>query len=247
MAILHSRDEFVSAVDIFRSKGRHTQINSDISQRVVMQHSTLPWISSRVAGLQLRTLEGDAEADARATAIVRLAPSTMIASCTHDLGEEIVVLDGVLTDEFGNYGKGSYVKNPPGSAHACESALGCLLFVKRHHLVTDDDKRIVVDTAAMPWYQGLVEGLSVMPLHEFGTQHTALVRWAPGTRFTPHRHYGGEEIYVLEGMFEDEYGRYPAGSWLRSPHMSMHCPFSNEGCTIFVKTGHLLQDGAGFE
>jgi len=155
----------------------------------------------------------------------------------------------VLTDEFGSYGKGSYIKanyvtNRPGSSHACESASGCMLFVKRHHLEMDDDQRIVVDTAKMPWYQGLVDGLSVMPLSEFGTRHTALVRWAPGTRFNPHRHYGGEEIYVLEGVFEDEYGRYPAGSWIRSPHMSAHCPFSIEGCTIFVKTGHLLQEEA---
>ncbi len=219
-------------------------INSDISQRVVVQQSGLPWIASPLAGVQHRALEGGAEAAARATAIVKLAPGAKIGNCTRDLGEEIVVLDGELTDEFGSYGKGSYIKNPPGSSHGCESASGCLLFVKRHHLETDDDQRIVVDTASMPWYRGLVDGLSVMPLAEFGTQHTALVRWAPGTRFNPHRHYGGEEIYVLDGVFEDEYGRYPAGTWLRSPHLSAHCPFSIEGCTILVKVGHLLQDEA---
>ena len=223
------------------------QINSDISQRVTIQQATLPWIATSLAGVKIRTLEGGGEAAARTTAIVELSPGAKIVSCTRDLGEEIMVLDGVLTDEFGSYGKGSYVKasnvtNRPGSSHACESASGCLLFVKRHHLETEDDSRIVVDSASMPWYQGLVDGLTVMPLSEFGTQHTALVRWAPGTRFNPHRHYGGEEIYVLDGVFEDEYGRYPAGSWIRSPHMSAHCPYSIEGCTIFVKTGHLLQD-----
>jgi len=217
-------------------------LNSEISKRVVIEQSTLPWVASPLEGVQLRSLEGGAGETARATEIVKLAPGAKIASCTRDLGDEIVVLDGVLTDEFGCYGKGSYVKNPPGSSHACESVSGCLLFVKRHHLEPDDDSHIVVDSAAMPWYQGLVDGLSVMPLAEFVTQHTALVRWAPGTRFNPHRHYGGEEIYVLEGVFEDEYGRYPAGSWIRSPHMSAHCPYSIEGCTIFVKTGHLLQE-----
>ena len=68
----------------------------------------------------------------------------------------------------------------------------------------------------------------------------AVVRWAPGTYFNPHRHFGGEEIFVIDGVFEDEHGRYPEGTWLRSPHMSAHKPFSVEGCTIFVKTGHLL-------
>jgi anti-sigma factor ChrR (cupin superfamily) len=230
-----------------QSTGRHMQINSDITKRAVIHQDTLPWIASPWTGVQLRTLECGAEAAARATAIVQCAPGSRIDNCTHDLGEEIVVLDGVLTDELGSYGKGTYVKasyvtNRLGSAHACESASGCMLFVKRHRLEPDDDQRIVVDSATMPWYQGLVEGLSVMPLSEFGTRHTALVRWAPGTRFNPHRHYGGEEIYVLDGVFEDEYGRYPAGTWLRSPHLSAHCPYSVEGCTIFVKTGHLLQE-----
>jgi anti-sigma factor ChrR (cupin superfamily) len=217
-------------------------IHSDISQRVVIGQSTLPWIASSLAGMQMRILEGGGEAAARTTAIIELSPGTKIVNCTRDLGEEIMVLDGMLSDEFGDYGKGSYLKNPPGSSLACESVPGCLLFVKRGHLEPDDDSRIVVDSASMPWYQGLVDGLSVMPLSESGTQHTALVRWAPNTRFNPHRHYGGEEIYVLDGVFEDEYGGYPAGSWIRSPHMSAHSPYSIEGCIILVKTGHLLHD-----
>jgi hypothetical protein len=52
----------------------------------------------------------------------------------------------------------------------------------------------------------------------------------------------GEEIFVLEGVFSDETGHYPKGSWIRSPHMSLHKPFSQEGCIIFVKTGHLLDE-----
>eukprot|EP01034_Spumella_vulgaris_P008456 gene8456-10765_t len=85
----------------------------------------------------------------------------------------------------------------------------------------------------------MVPGLTVMPLMQQGSGST-LVRWAPQTYFNPHKHYGGEEIFVVDGVFEDEHGRYPAGSWIRSPHMSLHQPFSKEGCTIFVKTGHLL-------
>jgi anti-sigma factor ChrR (cupin superfamily) len=68
---------------------------------------------------------------------------------------------------------------------------------------------------------------------------TSLVRWAPGTRFQPHSHPGGEEILVLDGVFQDEHGDYPAGSWLRNPPGSIHRPWSDPGCTIWVKTGHL--------
>jgi anti-sigma factor ChrR (cupin superfamily) len=78
-----------------------------------------------------------------------------------------------------------------------------------------------------------------MPLHGYGSEHVALVRWAPGTVFQPHSHPSGEEIYVLSGVFQDEHGTYPAGSWLRNPPGSVHRPWSEPGCTIWVKTGHL--------
>ena len=32
-------------------------------------------------------------------------------------------------------------------------------------------------------------------------------------------------MLVLEGVFEDEYGRYAAGTWIRSPHLSEHHPY----------------------
>ena len=176
---------------------------------------------------------------AKATSIVRYQPGSRFQPHTHDLGEEILVLEGTFSDETGDYPSGSYLMNPPGSSHAPYSDAGCILFVKLRHLGSDQVEREVVNTLAAPWYQGMVPGLNVMPLMQQGSRST-LVRWAPGTYFKPHRHFGGEEIFVVDGVFEDEHGRYPAGSWIRSPHMSHHQPFSKEGCTIFVKTGHLL-------
>ena len=216
------------------------KINTDLSLRVVIQQSDLPWLEAPAAGVQRRLLERDGQEVARATSVVRYAPGSQFSSHVHDLGEEIVVLDGVLTDEFGSYGAGTYIKNPPGSSHAPASETGCTLFVKLRHLGRTDRERVVVDTSKKPWCPGLVSGLSVMPLSEFGAEHTALVRWAPGTRFNAHCHYGGEEVFVLEGVFEDEHGHYPSGTWIRSPHLSEHRPFSSQGCTILVKTGHLL-------
>ena len=159
---------------------------------------------------------------------------------THGGGEEILVLEGVFEDEHGRYGPNTYLHNPAGSTHAPFTQEGCTLLVKLRQLDVRDQQRVVVDPRSTPWRQGLVEGLQVLPLHSFETQHTALVRWAPQTFFNPHRHWGGEEIFVVEGVFSDEHGDYPAGSWLRSPHMSQHQPFSREGCLIFVKTGHLV-------
>lgn len=214
-------------------------VNSDYSQRVVLNHHDLPWITSPESGVERRMLERIGEEVARATSVVRYQPGSRFARHTHDLGEEIFVLDGVFSDETGDYPAGTYIMNPPGSAHAPFSDSGCTIFVKLRHLSPDQIEREIVDTNTAPWLQGLVPGLTVMPLMRQGTGST-LVRWAPGTYFNPHRHFGGEEIFVISGTFEDEHGIYPQGSWIRSPHMSLHKPFSKEGCTIFVKTGHLL-------
>jgi hypothetical protein len=61
------------------------------------------------------------------------------------------------------------------------------------------------------------------------------VRYAPGSAFPRHAHGGGEEILVLDGVFQDEHGDYPAGSYFRNPPGTSHVPASREGCTIFVR------------
>ena len=216
------------------------QLNADFAQRCAVDSNTLPWMTSPSPLVHRRLLERNGGEVARATSLVRYAAGARFDAHSHNLGEEILVLEGTLSDESGVYGPGTYLKNPPGSAHAPFSEDGCTLFVKLRHLDPQDQARVVVPTQQTQWRQGLVPGLTVLPLNEFGTCNTAMVRWAPDTYFNPHRHYGGEEIFVLEGVFSDEHGHYPQGSWLRSPHLSQHQPFSREGCLILVKTGHLL-------
>lgn len=215
-------------------------LHTDLSQRCVVNSHTLDWVASPAAGVSRRLLERDGGEVARATSIVRYAPGSAFAAHTHGGGEEILVLEGTFHDEHGEYCAGTYIKNPVGSTHAPFTEAGCTLFVKLRHLDPRDSERVVIDSRHTPWHQGMVDGLKVLPLNTFETQNTALVRWAPQTFFNPHRHWGGEEIFVVEGVFSDEHGHYPAGSWLRSPHMSQHQPFSREGCLILVKTGHLV-------
>ena len=214
-------------------------INTDYSQRMVINHHDLLWISSPELGVDRRMLERAGDEVAKATSIVRYLPGSKFETHTHEFGEDLFVLDGVFSDETGDYPAGTYIMNPPGSAHTPFSESGCTLFAKLRHLGPDQIERQVINTNTTQWFQGMVPGLNVMPLMQQGTGST-LVRWAPQTYFNAHKHYGGEEIFVIDGVFEDEYGRYPSGSWIRSPHMSGHQPFSKEGCTIFVKTGHLL-------
>lgn len=214
-------------------------LNADYSERMVLNHHDLDWVGSPESGVERRMLERTGSEIAKATSVVRYLPGSNFSPHTHEFGEEIFVLEGVFSDEHGDYPAGTYLMNPPGSSHTPGSEAGCIIFVKLRHLGASQQIKEVVNTNNAEWFQGMVPGLSVMPLMRQGSGST-LVKWAPQTYFNPHSHVGGEEIFVVDGVFEDEHGRYPAGSWIRSPHLSVHQPFSKEGCTIFVKTSHLV-------
>jgi anti-sigma factor ChrR (cupin superfamily) len=220
------------------------KIHADLSQRVVVLSEDLPWVDSPMPGVQRRMLERDGEEIARATSLVRYAPGSYFSAHTHGGGEEYLVLDGIFSDEHGDFGPGTYVRNPVGSSHKPHSKDGATILVKLWQMDPDDQTQVTIATNQANWVPGLVKGLKVLPLHAFGTEQVALVKWAPGTHFQQHRHWGGEEIFVIEGTFADEQGKYPRGTWLRNPSGSVHTPFSKEGCVIYVKTGHLGEKAA---
>lgn len=219
-------------------------INSDFALRVVQRAYDANWSSVAVAGIERYMLDRCAGEVVRATSIVRYAPGAGLPAHVHHGGEEILVLAGAFADEHGSYPAGTYLRNPPGSAHAPVSAGGCTLLVKLGQFAADDRESLRIDITNAEWHRGLVRGLQVLPLHDHDGVSTALVRWAPNTQFKTHAHPGGEEILVLEGVFSDESGDFPAGTWIRSPRWSMHTPFTGaEGALIYVKVGAI---GANF-
>ncbi|RCU52917.1 cupin [Corallincola holothuriorum] len=216
-------------------------LNMNFKQAVVINVAELDWIASPSAGVLRKPLARDDKEAGHVTSIVRYEAGSCFSPHPHPLGEEIFVLDGVFSDESGDYGAGTYLRHPPGSAHAPFSEQGCTIFVKLNQFDSRDGQTVRIDTSTSPWQPG-IGGLEVMPLHQFEHEHIALVRWPAGERFQPHRHFGGEEILVLSGEFKDEHGSYPKGTWIRSPHMSQHYPFVEEETIILVKTGHLPFD-----
>ena len=211
----------------------------DRTLRLAIETAAMSWENSPSPGVQRKKLEREAAESGQVTSVVRYAANSRFSAHLHPLGEEIFVLSGVFEDEHGQYPAGTYLRNPPGSSHSPASKQGCELLVKLNMFDPDDLEPVCVNTTTAQWSPGLVPGLSVLSLHSHKTEHTALVRWAPQTRFKPHTHPGGEEIFVLDGVFQDELGVYPKGAWLRNPSYSLHQPFSLKGCTIFVKTGHI--------
>ncbi|GAL35892.1 hypothetical protein JCM19240_4827 [Vibrio maritimus] len=218
-----------------------TLINADFDQRVVIRPTDYQWVGSPMPGVSRMRLDRIGDEVGRVTSIVHYEPNSAFSAHTHSGGEEFYVLEGTFSDEHGEYPAGSYVRNPIGSAHTPKiGSDGATIFVKLHQFHEQDQAQFCINTSKQSWYQGLVDGLTVMPLHEFEAEHVALVKWAPNTQFNAHQHWGGEEILVLEGTFYDEHGEYPKGTWIRSPHLSKHTPFTKEdGALIYVKTGHL--------
>jgi hypothetical protein len=100
------------------------------------------------------------------------------------------------------------------------------------------DKRVVLHADEMAWQPSPAAGVSRRPLDRIGgevARATSFVRFDPGSRFPAHVHGGGEEFLVLEGVFQDESGDFPAGAYVRNPPTSEHTPASGPGCVIFVK------------
>jgi anti-sigma factor ChrR (cupin superfamily) len=105
-------------------------------------------------------------------------------------------------------------------------------------LNADFTQRVVVHAAHMPWTASPIAGVERRMLDRVGDEvarATTIVRYAPGSRFSAHTHGGGEEFIVLDGVFQDEHGDFPLGSYVRNPPTSSHIPSSEAGCTIFVK------------
>ena len=106
--------------------------------------------------------------------------------------------------------------------------------------LNDDIARpVVVDTASMDWEASPSPTVWRKRLDRVGPAEagrvTSVVRYDPGGGFHAHPHPGGEEILVLDGVFSDRTGDYPAGSYLLNPEGFEHSPFSEEGCLLFVK------------
>lgn len=215
------------------------ELNAEFDKRAVVQTALEPWVASPLPGVDRRMLDRVGDEVARATTIVRYAPQSAFSAHTHGGGEEFLVLDGVFSDEHGDYGPGMYVRNPPGSSHTPKSVQGCTIFVKLWQMDKDDQEFVRIDTNTAQWQPDAVDGLEIMPLCSRKEESVALMRWKPGARSAPQTLVGGNEILVLDGTYADEEGSYPKGTWLRNPPGSTRTPFSKEGCTIYVKAGHL--------
>lgn len=216
-------------------------LNMDFSITLCCRPDEQSWFKSPADGVSRMPLEREATESGHTTSFVKFEPGSYFPPHQHPQGEEIYVLEGVFSDENGDYPAGSYLRNPPGSGHKPFTKNGCTLFVKLDQFQSGDTEQVVLKPEQQQWRPGLGK-LKVLSLHTYEGESTALVWWPENEVFQPHTHWGGEEIVVLKGVFIDEHGEYPQGSWIRSPHMSKHFPRVEQETLILVKVGHLNND-----
>lgn len=229
------------------------RLNADFSQGVLVHAAELPWVASPIAGVDRRMLDRIGDEVARATSLVRYAPGSQFSQHVHGGGEEFLVLEGVFQDEHGGYPVGTYVRNPPYSAHTPASASGCVIFVKLWQFDPEDRTAVVCDSYALAAQLAPVESeVAVVCLHADAYELVTLEDWPMGVR-VDRALPAGAELLVLDGALN--LGRAGDGqragllhggetmlpqSWLRLPPGSrLTAEAGPQGCRLWCKTGHL--------
>lgn len=223
-------------------------LNDDLSVRTLVHAGELDWVPSPAKGVERRMLFRIGDEKARATSIVRYAPGSRFARHGHPGGEEFLVLEGVFQDESGDFPVGTYVRNPPGTAHAPGSDDGCSILVKLWQFGASDRERVVRrpgEGAAVALRPG-VEASRL--LFESATEHVTLETWQPDAEINlvnPE----GLELLVLKGGFDSEGDRLIRWSWLRlPPGEPLAARVGPEGATVWIKSAPFLHnDVCAFE
>lgn len=217
-------------------------LNADFDTRTLVHAAGQDWVPSPAKGVERRMLFRIGDEKARATSIVRYAPGSRFARHGHPGGEEFLVLEGTFQDEMGDYFAGSYIRNPPGSAHAPGSDTGCIIFVKLWQFAADDLEHVVRrpgEGKPAPLRPGVATS---RVLFESPSEHVLMEEWKPDADVTLDNPEG-LELLVLAGGFADGTNDLGEQSWLRLPAgISLSARVGPEGARVWFKAARLLHD-----
>ena len=110
---------------------KQRQMSTDDTDRVVVDTRHARWMPSVCDGVEVMPLHRHG---LESVTLLRMAPGARYYGHRHVGGEEIFVISGSFSDELGHHPAGTWLRYPGMSAHAPESAEGCVLYVKSGHL-----------------------------------------------------------------------------------------------------------------
>ena len=205
------------------------RINADLDRAVSIDTERLDWTQSPMPGVQRKMLDRIGAESGHATSIVRYAPNSYFSEHKHDGGEEFLVLEGIFSDEHGDYKKGSYVRNPIGTRHTPFSKDGCTILVKLNQFDNDDKRQFQLDTDN--------QSATALSLHQFGKESVSIIKLDAGSHYQLGE--SGFELLLLEGEISVDNQSFKQSTWIRKPAGSNHTANSAEGARFYLKTGHL--------
>lgn len=195
-------------------------INADFSQSVMMTPEQYEWIPSPQKGVDRVMLDRIGAEKARATSIVRYAPSSIFPPHNHPNGEEILVLDGTFSEQDHDYPAGWYLRNPDGTSHQPFSHDGTVIFVKLRQMSSDDDQTIRINTNLIEvWHSE--NGQRICPLFQNENEKVEL-RQIPMNDLLQIGSDQFTEILILDGTLDIDHQVFPTGSWIRLAKNSNH-------------------------
>ena len=215
------------------------RLNADTSMAAAVDSAAMEWVASPTAGVERRMLERDGDEIARATSLVRYAPNSLFPAHSHGAGEEILVLDGVFSDESGDFPAGSYVRNPPGSRHQPSSGPGAVILVKLRQMPPQESAALRLDTRDASLWTDAAGGLASATLFDAPWERVAMLRFPPGHEEPPVKWPRGIELFVVDGERVVEGAPRSKGAWMRFPAGSSPRLASRIGALVYRKTGHL--------
>jgi anti-sigma factor ChrR (cupin superfamily) len=218
-------------------------IHGDLASFARAETERMPWSPSPSGTVWRKRVHrvGPPESG-QVTSVVRYEPESTFHAHDHPDGEEILVLEGVFSDEHGDWPAGAFLLNPEGFRHAPFSKPGCTLFVKLRQFPGRGRRHVALDTNTLAWEPSARRGIATRRLYaqEGFSDVIRLERFEPGAGGDVVEHAEGAELFVLDGAFADEHGEHSRGTWLRYPAGAKHHPrASAAGCVLYVKTGGL--------
>ena len=220
-------------------------LNADFGRSARMDTATMDWQASPSPTVWRKRLDLVDGEFSRVTSVVRYDAKSAFHEHGHPQGEEILVLDGVFSDEHGDYPAGTFLLNPAGFHHAPFSKDGCVLFVKLCQFPGEGRDHVVVDTNTAEW-RALAPGIEILPLYRDNEypEDIAMLRLATGSSVPADAIDAaaapkGLEIFVVSGCLEGDDARYDAGAWLREPRGTDRRLVATADTTLYLKRNHL--------
>lgn len=223
-------------------------LNGELNRRISVDSETLDWEPSPGGQVFRKRLHrvGPAEAG-QVTSLVRYPAGSQFPDHGHPDGEEIFVLEGVFSDEHGDWPAGTFLLNPEGFEHRPFSEDGCLLFVKLRQFPGTDRQHVVIDTHSSKWRSSVRRAVSWKKLYaqEPYSDHMRLELWSCPSDVGHLNFPQGAEIFVIEGEFNEGDESFRRHSWLRLPPGSTLHPEGEKPCELYIKEGGFpyLQEG----